>query len=267
MPHLDPDRLALLALADPPEEGETGHLSTCPRCRQEVASLREVAALGAQTQSVRDLPAPPDRVWRGILAEVSSAAPAAAPAAAPTAAPTAAPATGDHTAADPAGRRPARGARPLAAVRNRWTRLPVLAAAAAALVVAGTLGVGRLVDREDATPPAPPVAARATLDRLPTAPAGVRGDARVLGTGGAERLHLHVTGLPLSTGYYEVWLIDPRTERMISVGTLGGAADALLPLPATVDLNAYRVVDVSAEAYDGRPAHSGHSLLRGTLTG
>jgi len=38
-----------------------------------------------------------------------------------------------------------------------------------------------------------------------------------------------------------------------------------LPLPSTVDLKDYRLVDVSAELYDGNAAHSGHSLLRGSL--
>jgi hypothetical protein len=47
---------------------------------------------------------------------------------------------------------------------------------------------------------------------------------------------------------------------------LSGAKDAVLPLPPGVDLNRYRLVDVSAEAYDGNAAHSGKSLLRGTLT-
>ncbi|MEU4782493.1 hypothetical protein [Micromonospora sp. NPDC023633] len=55
--------------------------------------------------------------------------------------------------------------------------------------------------------------------------------------------------------------------KMFSVGVLGDAADELLPLPPNVDLEAYSVVDVSAEAYDNNTAHSGKSLLRGTLTG
>jgi hypothetical protein len=49
--------------------------------------------------------------------------------------------------------------------------------------------------------------------------------------------------------------------------TVDGSGEALLPLPRNVDLQAYSVVDVSAEQYDNKPAHSGDSLLRGTLTG
>ncbi|WP_255545214.1 hypothetical protein [Micromonospora parastrephiae] len=39
------------------------------------------------------------------------------------------------------------------------------------------------------------------------------------------------------------------------------------PLPPNVDLGAYSVFDVSAEQFDNKPAHSGDSLLRGSLTG
>jgi anti-sigma-K factor RskA len=87
----------------------------------------------------------------------------------------------------------------------------------------------------------------------------------VLGGDGGERLHLHVTGLPPDAGYYEVWLIDPDTSQMVSVGVLRAGGDELLPLPPTIDLRRYRLVDVSAEQYDGDVAHSGRSLLRGTL--
>ncbi|WP_435822725.1 anti-sigma factor [Micromonospora arborensis] len=90
------------------------------------------------------------------------------------------------------------------------------------------------------------------------------GDARVLQN---HQLHLHAANLPRVPGYYEVWLINPTTMKMLSVGTLGGGPDALLPLPPNVDLQSYSVVDVSAEQYDNKPAHSGDSLLRGTLTG
>nr|WP_231922380.1 anti-sigma factor [Micromonospora krabiensis] len=77
-----------------------------------------------------------------------------------------------------------------------------------------------------------------------------------------------MANLPSVAGYYEDWLIDPDTLKMLSVGTLStGSGDALLPIPPNVDLRTYSVVDVSAEQFDNQPAHSGDSLLRGTLTG
>lgn len=65
MQHLDPDRLVLHALGEDTVDGaDADHLSACAACRDEVDALRHVAELSAQTQEVRDLPAPPERVWR-----------------------------------------------------------------------------------------------------------------------------------------------------------------------------------------------------------
>ena len=231
MQHLDPDRLVLFALSEEsPDTDESVHLAECPGCRTEIDELRHVAELGSETQGLRALPPPPERVWAGIEAAVTA----------------------------PVRRLPQRRER-------RWV-LPVLAAAAAAvLAIAGTVTVQRFTDR----PTPPPVTAKASLSRLGGAPVAAGGDAEVIGS---SKLRLDVRNLPLTTGYYEVWLIDPDdTTRMMAMGNLSsaalsGAADVVLPLPPGADLNRYRLVDVSAEAYDGDAAHSGKSLLRGTLT-
>lgn len=165
----------------------------------------------------------------------------------------------------PGGERP--GPRPAVRSRRgrrwpRWATTVVTATAAAAITVLGTVAV--LGDRGG---PAPrqAVLASAPLAAYGNTPKDANGDARVFADG---RLHLHVANLPDVPGYYEVWLINPTTMEMFSVGVLrGGSGDALLPLPPNVDLEAYSVVDVSAERYDNQPAHSGDSLLRGTLTG
>ena len=242
MQHLDPDRLVLLALSESSaEQDESVHLAGCAGCRGEIDALKYVAEVGAETQSLRDLPPPPDRVWAGIAADVAQAGPA------------------DHAVV----RLPSGAGRPAASRRRsrRWTA-PVLAAAAAAvLAIAGTVAVTRLTDR----PPPPAVTARAALAPLPTAPASARGDAEVLS---GDQLRLAVANLPLTTGYYEIWLLNPDdTTKMLSIGNLPGqAGDVTLPIPPGTDLNRYRLVDISAEAHDGNSAHSGDSLLRGTLT-
>ncbi|MGW4947702.1 anti-sigma factor [Actinoplanes sp. NPDC004185] len=231
MQHLDPDRLVLLALSEETADtDESVHLAECPGCSAEIDDLRHVAELGAETQGLRALPPPPERVWAGIEAAVTA----------------------------PVRRLPQRRER-------RWV-LPVLAAAAAAvLAIAGTVMVQQFTDR----PTPPPVTAKASLARLGGAPVAAGGAAEVIG---GSKLRLDVRNLPLTTGYYEVWLIDPDdTTRMMAMGNLSsaalsGAADVVLPLPPGADLNRYRLVDVSAEAYDGDAAHSGKSLLRGTLT-
>jgi hypothetical protein len=141
--------------------------------------------------------------------------------------------------------------------------------AATALVALALGAVGTLVlTRNEPTPLAQceSVVARADLTALPLTPAGATGEARVLCDGPQRRLHLHVTGLPLQQGYYEVWLIDPTTMEMTAVGQLGDGGDVLLPLGSTTDLRKFRLVDISAEEYDNNQAHSGNSLLRGQLT-
>jgi hypothetical protein len=228
--HLDPDRLVLLALSEAAAEtDESVHLAECPGCSAEIDELRHVAELGAETQGLRALPPPPERVWAGIEAATTA----------------------------PVRRLPQRRAR-------SW-KLPVIAAAAAAVfAIAGTVVVQQLSGR----PSAPEVTAKASLARLGNAPATAEGGAQVIG---GDRLRLNVRNLPLTNGYYEVWLIDPDdTKKMMAMGNLSSAAlsgaAVVLPLPPGADLNRYRLVDVSAETYDGDAAHSGKSLLRGTLT-
>lgn len=249
MQHLDPDRLVLLALGESlADEAESNHLVDCTACHNELDAMRHIAELGAATQDLRELARPPQRVWQRIEAEVLETRAPAAPAAAPPR----------------WGRRPAeRRARPEPR-RPAWVRPLLVAAAAAVIGVAGTVAVTRFTaDR----PPEPRVTASAALSPLPTAPGSAAGAARVLTSPGQpEELHLHVQGLPLSSGYYQVWLINPDTKAMFPLGALGATEDALLPLPGTVNLNDYKLVDVSAEQYDNNAAHSGKSLLRGTLT-
>ncbi|WP_225853878.1 anti-sigma factor [Micromonospora sp. AMSO31t] len=142
------------------------------------------------------------------------------------------------------------------------TPSPVNAAAAALIGVVGTAAV---LGRGDEPAPQPTVLASAPLAAFGSTPKDASGSARVLGD---HQLHVHVANLPSVPGYYEVWLIDPQTMRMFSLGTLSKASgDEVLPMPANVDLRTYSVVDVSAEQFDDKPAHSGDSLLRGTLTG
>ncbi|MEU8422068.1 anti-sigma factor [Micromonospora sp. NPDC048835] len=277
MQHLDHDRLVFLALGESEAvDGESTHLGTCALCRAEVATLRQVAGLGAETQGLTDLPDPPEHVWQGIEAQVRAveAGPLRTEArrhlvpgqADTTTAGQADTTMAERTSGAVAGSTvtrldPARRSR-----RGRgwsgWVATAVTAAAAAAVGVVGTVSVLR---PDDPTPtPQPVVVASAPLAAYGATPPTAKGDARVLQDG---QLHLHVANLPSVPGYYEVWLINPTTMEMFSIGTLGGGSDALLPLPPNVDLKTYSVVDVSAEQYDNNTRHSGDSLLRGSLTG
>lgn len=224
--HLDPDRLILLALAESaPEIAETVHLSECPECRVEIDSLRHVADVGRESQTLGHLPPPPERVWQGIAAEV------------------------------------ARTERPRAVRPPRRWVAPLVAALAAAVVgIAGTVAVVRFTGRTTTTA----VTAHADLARLAIAPAAAHGEAQIVA---GDRLQVAVRDLPLTTGYYQVWLMNPEDlSQMVPVGILGDLSDTVLPIAPTTDLNRYRLIDISAQAYGGDGAHSGKSLLRGTLT-
>jgi anti-sigma-K factor RskA len=237
--HLDPDRLVLLALSEELEEPtEIDHLEHCADCRREIRVLRDVAEIGAQTGELRDLPAPPEHLWQAIEAGITAPQ---------------APAGSAAPVVDLARRRSRR-------TRPRWLA-PVLAAAAATvLAVAGTVGFDRFIDRT----PGDQVTARATLTPLATVPPNAGGDVQVLADG---QLRIDVRNLPLTSGFHEVWLLDPDTPgKMVAVGNLPGKAEAVLTVPAGTDLNRYRLVDVSDEPHDGDATHSGKSLLRGTLT-
>jgi hypothetical protein len=108
------------------------------------------------------------------------------------------------------------------------------------------------------------VTAHADLARLAIAPAAAHGEAQIVA---GDRLRLAVRDLPLTTGYYQVWLMNPDDlTQMVPVGVLGDLSDTVLPIAPTTDLNRYRLIDISAQAYGGDGARSGRSLLRGTLT-
>ena len=235
MQHLEPDRLVLLALSEEQQElSESDHLAQCAGCRHDLDSLREVADIGTETEDVRELPAPPESVWRAIEAGIATPV---------------APVT------DLAERRTRH---PQA--RRRWLAPVLSAAAAAVLAVAGTVVALGVLDR----PPAETVTAQATLSPLPKVPVGAGGSAEVTSAG---RIRIDARNLPLTPGFHEVWLIDPGDlTKMVSLGSLPGSSTVELPVPPGTDLNRYRLVDISDEPHDGDATHSGQSLLRGTLT-
>jgi hypothetical protein len=167
--------------------------------------------------------------------------------------------------ASPASPAPPEPVTPLRAPRPR-RGLPggaSLLVAAASLVLGLVAGIGgTLLLRDEPAPKDRPLAG-ATLAALPLAP-GATGRAEVLQTPTGRQLQVDVSRLGAAQGYYEVWLIDPRTMKMYAIGVLRDGRGEWT-LPEGVDLSAYPVVDVSLEPLDGNPTHSGKSVLRGTL--
>jgi hypothetical protein len=292
--HLDPDRLALLALGEEPVTADVAdHLASCPPCRAELESMRDLVDLGRDTDRVRDLPPGPPRVWDSIMRQIlaesqllseSQAAAIAGPGArgsardvAPLARaasddlvarpanedrsnghPPDRPAAGRH-AGDPPPRRPETPTTIGGPGRDRTRILHATAIAVAAVVigVAGTLGIVALRDGEGTK-----LVSRTELAALATAPAGAHGSAEIVHVGSAIELRLTLSGMPAPSGYYEAWLFDPTTGMMYPMGPItesGGTVSV-----TGVDLGRYRGVDISAQSVDGGGGH-GQSMLRGAL--
>ncbi|MET8849842.1 anti-sigma factor [Amycolatopsis sp. NPDC004625] len=232
MTHPDPDRLVLLALDDqPPGPADAAHLDDCADCRDEVESLRAVAALGRESRTETALPPVSEAVWDRIAAETGQ------------------PRAADHPAPDE--RRPARRRLP------RGARYAAVAAAAAAIGVAGTV---LAVDAGGGER----VVAEAQLTRQAAAPAGAGGRVRIVDAGsGSLRLKVELTGMPAPAGLYEIWLYDGSTT-MIPLGVTAGS-EADVAVPATLTWSRFPVVDVSAQ-HLGQQEH-GVSMLQGTFRG
>lgn len=241
MRHIDPDAVALAALGEPLDAADRAHLSACAGCAREVASLAATVAVG-RAGAAEQLVAPPDAVWervRGELGLPDDLVPGSAPAAPPAVAAT------PPAAPDPSRARPS----------SRWW----LAAAAGLVVgaVGGGLVVGALQrDDDDA------VLAEARLEALPGWSA--TGDAVVEeASDGRRTLVVRLSGAE-ADGFREVWLLDREATRLVGLGVLDGD-EGRFTIPVGLDLDDFAVVDVSAEPFDGDPAHSGDSILRGEL--
>ncbi len=149
---------------------------------------------------------------------------------------------------------------PLVPLR-RPTRWRVVAAAAAAVVLLA--GVAAAVVR---TTSGPPTVATAVLSRL-EAPASASGRVTVTLTGRVDHMHLTTSGLPAASPghFYEVWLLQPATLKMLPLGVLPPSGQGDFQV-ATSIMAHYSAVDVSLQADDGNPTHSKVSALRGTVT-
>ncbi|MFE7846692.1 anti-sigma factor [Microbacterium sp. NPDC057407] len=264
MLHLDPERLALLALGDDLTDAERDHLAACDECSIELAELEHTVAVGRSTVSLGTLESPPERVWNRILDEVHAKAATAdaEPEAAepePVAA-EAAPAQ-PEAAAEPARAQPEAPADAPAPRRRGFSRLTrtLFTLAASLVAVLAVVGVWNLV-----RPPESIEIASATLAAFPDHP-GAIGEAQVTELPDGERtVTVRLDADASGDGFREVWLIKADASALVSLGELEGSEGTFV-VPADVDLNDYVLVDVSQEPLDGDPTHSGDSIVRGEL--
>jgi anti-sigma-K factor RskA len=232
MRHLDPDTTALLAIGEVAKPSDREHLAECAQCADDVSALARAAAVGRSTLSAGDLIAPDPRVWSRISEELSLA-PELAPA-------------------------PVVTLRP----RSRLRRLQLVLAAAAAIA----LVFGGLATWQSLQPAPESVLATATLDALPAWP-GATGRATVETSAKGDRsLHVSVDAPSPPAGFLEVWLMTSDAKRLVSLGVVSGASGTFA-IPAGVDITQYVLVDISDQPYNGNPAHSGNSIVRGQLRG
>jgi hypothetical protein len=258
MTHLDDETLALLAMGDAsPDAKQQEHLRTCSRCAAEVESLTRLASIGRTARGV-EIVQPPATVWNGIHAELglsdeladvprqrTSINPVLDVADVPGAS------TKDLPTADQ------QDAVVTAVPQRPVTRWWLVAAALVIGVAAGSVGSTLLSPSDD-----PKVLAEAELEPFPEWTAS--GSARVEENADGSRAVVVDLSAP-GGGLREVWLIDPDTSGLISLGLLSGDSGTFT-IPADLDLTRYSVVDVSDEPDDGNPAHSGASIVRGPLS-
>ena len=146
---------------------------------------------------------------------------------------------------------------------GRRRRLVVVLASAAAVIALGVLGaVGVLTHHQPSTQP---VVAQGSLQPL-HAPRAATGSVTVLAEGTTRHMIVRtrdLAGLP-SQRFYEVWLLDPATQKMLAVGVLPPSGSGDYEVTAGL-MAGYSAVDVSLQSDDGNPAHSQTSVLRALL--
>jgi hypothetical protein len=137
--------------------------------------------------------------------------------------------------------------------RTRW-----LASVAAAVVVLLVITGAVLLTRDGSAPDAPADA----VQLLAVGDTPARGEITMSGTGASRTMVVSTDLDPTSAqSYYEVWLLDTRTNGMVAVGVLPTSGTAQFTLPSDL-LERYDAVDLSLQPDDGQTTHSSHSVLR-----
>jgi len=242
MTHLDPDRLADRALGDddPLSAAEEKHLNSCSECRDELAQLSRIAELSRHPEELVQVPA--DAIWRSIQGQLASQEPASVITELAAELPPSPPSVREL---------PRRTSRP-----RSW----LLAAAAAVVGLIIGVGVTTVTVRDQVE-----VTSTTALQALPGQTG--QGTAEIVRDRGRPELKVQIDAPLTPDRYREVWLINTDGQRMYPIGVLPDDGRATYPLPPALadQLQGFTIVDVSIEPYDGNPAHSRESQVRGAL--
>ena len=258
--HTNPEILALLALGDQSaaNQHDRDHIAGCEVCSAEVAELAHLAGVGRSTDAQMRIESPSPEVWRRIATELGleESASAVTPSQ-----PTANDAHPTPATIEPNAPTPVAAPTPIGSAHNRRRRHILASAVAAALAL--IVGVAGGIAWERRMPPET-VVAQADLGALPDW-AGARGHATLERDSAGNQVLVVTVQTPRAVdGLQEVWLIDPSVKGMQSIGLLTQPTQRF-QLPAGLNVTQFPIVDVSAEPPNGVPAHSGDSIVRGTL--
>lgn len=263
--HTNPEVLALLALGeDSATADERAHVETCPICTREVAELAHLAGVGREVEDATPLESPSPEVWRRIQAELGFSVTRSEVIRTRPPEPVPTPAVGEIPPPDPEPEvtDPPRRLSDAMPGRTRGRRVLALVLAAALVLIAG-IGIG--LGWNSLSRPTPTVVAEAEL--TPAAPAwdGSAGQATLeRNTSGQQLLVVRLDTPRPVPGARVVWLMDKTHTKMQPVGILT-STEGEWTVPIDVDLARFPVIDISDEPFDGNPAHSGNSIVRGTL--
>ncbi|WP_147981947.1 anti-sigma factor [Streptomyces sp. MS191] len=244
MKHTDEETLAMMALGEETEPSASLHLYECDQCRGEFEALRRVVTTMSTTDDADgDLLTPSEAVWDSIATELHLSV-------------TPDPSAPHDDAATISSSRP----KPL----QRLRRSTVALAACAALfgAASGSAITWWVTQTNSSTRQTSADGKR--LESLRSTSAGY---ASLDDRSGSRSLNITVKDLPRTSGYFEVWLMDRTHTKLVSMGVLGPDGHATLPIPDNIDLREYSVVDVSVQPYNGKPDHSGDSIVRGAYAG
>jgi len=143
---------------------------------------------------------------------------------------------------------------------------PALAFAAVLAIFVAGVGVGTLTGGDNSTTSFGPVAMQTSLSPVGELDPAATGQATV--KRGGQVIRLKISGLAVNSDndFYEAWLMDPK-DGFISLGTfrVGSDGSTTLDLPVAVATERFPIVDISLQPTNGKPTHSGVSVLRGTL--
>jgi anti-sigma-K factor RskA len=261
--HEVPDLVGLLTGEVPRREAlaVTQHLEGCRSCTRELIDLLMAhAALRSSNRLSQDLATQPVRSSPSEFREVQQ----------PTSEPVGIDPNGQEQL--PPLRHPVDSTVQPSGQRDRGPESPrqhpgswrwVAAAVFAVLVVAGAATVLALHRAPSAPHPTP--VASAPLNPI-TAPSGASGSVAIFAEGSTRSLHVDARDLPepATQAFYEVWLLDPTTNKMLPMGVLSPSGRGEYGVSTNI-MSGYSAVDISLQANDGNPVHSRTSVLRANL--